>query len=43
MPVIKMFIDSEFLDRKLNSIALLTDLVKDSRGDSDLKVDPKRL
>ena len=28
MPIIKMFIDSEFLDRKLNSIALLTDLIR---------------
>lgn len=43
LPIIKKFIESEFLDRKLNSLALLTDLVKDSRGDSKLKADPKKL
>lgn len=40
MIIIKKFIDSEFLDRKLNSLALLTDLIK---GDSSLRMNSKKL
>ena len=33
MAIIKLFIDSDVLERKFNGLSILTDLVKDSRMD----------